>query len=166
MNRNRAIQVKAAFLLVVFSLNTVIGFACSIDIDMGFNTKHHHEEATEASVHIHADGKKHLHHKKYAHHEETANHHHDEATNDHHKSKDEKDNCCNDGVMKITQLDKAVPQPVNVTLHPVFFTAFISSFYYIDTLYSSYVNTSIRYFVRCYHPPIPDIRIAIQSFQI
>ncbi len=145
---------------MVFSLNTIVGLACSIGIDMGFNTKHHHGEATEASVHVHADGKKHVHHK------EASNHHNDEATNDHHKSKDEKDNCCNDGVMKITQLDKAVPQPVNVGIHPVFFTAFISSFYYIDTLYSSYVNTSIKHFVRSYHPPIPNIRIAIQSFQI
>jgi len=160
MRRNRSIQLKAAFLLIVFSLNTIVGFACSTGIDMRFNTKHHHEETTEASVHVHADGKKHMHHK------EASNHPHDKAANDYHKSKDEKDNCCNDGVIKIIQLDKAVPQSVNVVLHPVFFTALLSSFYYIDTLYSSYVNTSIKHFVRSYHPPIPDIRIAIQSFQI
>lgn len=145
---------------MVFSLNTLVGFACSIGIDMGFNTKHHHgEEATEAAVHVHADGKKHVHHKE-------ASNHHDETAIDHHKSKDGKDNCCNDGVMKITQLDKAVPQSVSIALHPIFFTAFVSSFYYVDILYSSQVNTSIKHFVRSYHPPISDIRIAIQSFLI
>jgi hypothetical protein len=160
MKRNKSIQLKAAFLLMVFSLNTIVGLACSIGIDMGFNTKHHHEEATEASVHVHADGKKHMHPK------EASTHHHDEAINDHHKSKDEKDNCCNDGVMKITQLDKTVPQGVNVVLNPIFFTAFISSFYHIDVLYPSSETVSIKHFVRSYHPPIPDIRIGIQSFQI
>ena len=45
--------------MLVFSLNTVIGFACAVGINMGFNTTHHHEEeATEAVVHIHKDGKK------------------------------------------------------------------------------------------------------------
>ena len=44
--------------MIVFSLNTIIGFACAVGIDMGFNsTDHHDEEATETSVHIHADGK-------------------------------------------------------------------------------------------------------------
>jgi hypothetical protein len=151
---------------MVFSLNTIVGLACSIGIDMGFNTKHHHEEATEASVHVHTDGKKHVHHKKHTHHKEALNGHNDEATIDHHKSKDEKDNCCNDGVMKITQLDKIVPQGVNVVLNPIFFTAFISSFYHIDVLYPSSETVSIKHFVRSYHPPIPDIRIAIQSFLI
>jgi hypothetical protein len=160
MKRNKSIQLKAVFLLMVFSLNTLVGFACSIGIDMGFNTKHHHEEATEASVHVHADGKKHVHDK------EPSKHHHNEAASDHHKSKGDKDNCCNDGVMKITQLDKAVPQSVNTALHPIFFTAFISSFYHIDVLYFSTENVSIKHFVRSHHPPIPDIRIAIQSFQI
>lgn len=161
MRRIKSIQLKAAFLLMVFSLNTIIGFACSVGIDMGFNTKHHHdEEATEAAVHVHADGKKHIHHK------EASKHHHDEAVGDHHKSKGDKDNCCNDGVMKITQLDKAVPQTMSIALHPIFFTAFVSSFYYVNILYSSQVNTSIKHFVRSYHPPIPDIRIAIQSFLI
>jgi hypothetical protein len=159
--QGKSIRLKAAFLLMVFSLNTIVGFACSIGIDMGFNTKHYHDpEAMAAAVHVHADGKKHIHHK------EASKHHHGEAESDHHKSKGEKDNCCNDGVMKITQLDKAVPQSVSIALHPIFFTAFVSSFYYVDILYSSQINTSIKYFVRSYHPPISDIRIAIQSFLI
>ena len=60
MKRKLSIQLKAAFLLLVFAFNTLIGFACAIGIDMGFNSSNHHdEEATE--VHVHADGKRHDH---------------------------------------------------------------------------------------------------------
>ncbi len=54
MNKKISIQIKAAFLIGVFSLNTVIGFACAIGIDIGFNTAHHHDdEATEVTIHVH-----------------------------------------------------------------------------------------------------------------
>ena len=150
MKINSSIQFKAAFLIIVFSLNTVIGFACAVGMDMGFNTSHHHDEAAmEATMHVHTDGKKHIHHND----------------NDHHTSNNETDNCCNDQVMKFTQLDKSVPQSIK-TISPTFLTAFVSAWYDIDILYTSYFDTSIKYFVRSYHPPIPDIRIAIQSFQI
>lgn len=156
MKIRRSIQIKTAFLLAVFSLNTLIGFACAIGIDMGFNTSHHHdEEATEAVVHTHKDGTKHVHHSE-------AGKHHDEANN--HKEKNGKDDCCNDKVIKITQVDKAVPQPLSA-INPVFFITFISSFYNIDPLFTSR-TASTKYFVRSHHLPIPDIRIAIQSFQI
>lgn len=144
--------------MIVFSLNTIIGFACAIGVDMGFNTTHHHDEkVTEVSIHIHADGKKHVHHKKA--------HHHDEAAN-HHKSKDGKDNCCNDNVSLFSQLDKCVPQSLQSLVAPQFFISFINFFYCYDVLFASQQTRSIKYFVRSHHPPIPDIRIAIQSFQI
>lgn len=41
MKPPRAIQYKALFLLVTFSMNTVVGFACSMGVDMGFNSHHH-----------------------------------------------------------------------------------------------------------------------------
>ena len=68
MKKNISIQLKAAFLLIVFGLNTMVGFACAIGVDMGFNTTNHHdEEATE--VHQHADGSKHDHHNQASKHE-------------------------------------------------------------------------------------------------
>ncbi|SDW14576.1 hypothetical protein SAMN05444410_101342 [Hydrobacter penzbergensis] len=161
MKANRSIQLKAAFLLVVFSLNTVIGFACSVGMDLGFNTTHHHDEATQSSIHVHADGKKHQHHHQHNH--KAKNHsqaHHEQ------KSKDDKDNCCNDGVTKFAQLEKTVPQSVNAVINPVFFAAFLSTYFDIDLLFASQVVPNIKHFVRSYHPPISDIRIAIQSFQI
>ena len=41
MKKNSSIQLKAAFLLIVFALNTVLGFACSMGLDMGYNKSHH-----------------------------------------------------------------------------------------------------------------------------
>ena len=72
MKRNKSIQLKAAFLLIVFSLNTVIGFACAVGLDMGFNSHHHCQENA-----IKTEG----------------NHHHDEADVHHHQPNNEKDNC-------------------------------------------------------------------------
>ncbi len=134
---------------MVFALNTLVGFACAIGIDMGFNGHHHHEEATE--IHVRADGTKHIH--------KAHGHHHDN------KGASKKDDCCNDKVVKISQGDKAIPQS-NTIINPVFFSPFNVSYYNIDIVYPSQVTASIKYFVRNYHPPIPDIRIAIRSFQI
>ncbi|MGN6541494.1 MAG: HYC_CC_PP family protein [Ginsengibacter sp.] len=150
MNRKKSIQLKAAFLLIAFSLNTVIGFACSVGLDMGFNSHHHEESATETEG-------IHQHYKK--------SNHHDEADVHHHTTNNDKDNCCNDSVMKFQKVDKALASSINI-ISPVFFTSFIASFYHIDILSSNNSISTIKYFVRSYHPPIPDIRIAIQSFQI
>jgi ABC-type Zn2+ transport system substrate-binding protein/surface adhesin len=152
MKGNFSIQLKAAFLLIVFSLNTVIGFACAMGLDMGFNHKHHHDsDNTTIQKNSHHHGR---------------SHDHDEADNDHHKSKNDKDNCCNDGIMKFAQVDKSLPQASKFAVNPLFFTAFVSSYYNIDVLLTSHPAKRIKYFVRSYHPPITDICIAIQSFRI
>src|SRR5437870_4545235 len=145
MKKNISIQLKAAFLMIVFAMNTVIGFACSVGMDLGFNTHHHQEKG--------AIGFKGSHHHDKLHSHDKSHHHPDEGDNDHHKSKDSKDNCCNDKVMQFAQLDKAISQSLNAAVNPVFFTSLISSFYNIDILYTSQVTASIKYFVRSYHPP-------------
>ncbi len=143
--------------MIVFSLNTLIGFACAVGIDMGFNASHHHqEEASEAVIHVHSENKKHIHHEEAK--------HHDESNKDHHK--DGKDNCCHDKVIKFNEVDKSASHSLNASITPIFFTIFLASFSDINIFYTSYTNTNIKYFVRSHHPPIPDIRIAIQSFQI
>ncbi|HEY5369498.1 MAG TPA: hypothetical protein VIJ75_10935 [Hanamia sp.] len=149
MNQKRSIQFKAAFLLIAFSLNTVIGFACAVGLDMGFNSHHHKESAIEVSENHH----------------QNKSHHHGEADIHHHTANNEKDNCCNDGVMKFQKVDKAISSSLNI-INPIFFTSFVTSFYNIDILSSNHRISEIKYFVRSHHPPIPDIRIAIQSFQI
>ncbi|MEO5995784.1 MAG: hypothetical protein ABIQ00_03760 [Chitinophagaceae bacterium] len=165
MKKNPSIKLKAVFLLIVFSLNTVVGFACTLGMDIGFNSKHHDEDqATEVVVHVHAGGKKHVHQEKKESHSDDKSHQHDQA-NHQKKSGNEKDNCCNDKVTKFEQLDKSVPASLS-TINPLFFVALVSSFYDIDVLFTSRLAPNIKHFVRSYHPPIPNIRIAIQSFQI
>ena len=118
MTHQQKNKIQALFLLSVFSLNTVVGFACSVGFDMGFNSKHHHDqEATEAVVHIHADGKKHIHQEKKENHKHNKSHQGQDKN--HHKSKEGKDNCCNDEVLKFEQLDKSVPYSLNI-IHPTF----------------------------------------------
>lgn len=182
-------------------MNTIVGLACSLGLDMSYNSKHHGEDAaTEAVVHIHKDGKKHIHYekkksnnndnshqqgeekatkavvhihkdgKRHIHQEKKGSHSNDkyhthaEAKNTE-KPKKDKDNCCTDQVMNFQEIDKTIPNSVNIIL-PVFFTAFVAAYYNINLLPHSNVVKDIKPFVRNHHPPIPDIRIAIQSFQI
>ena len=69
MNPSRTIKFKALFLLVSFSLNSVVGFACSLGIDMGFNSGHHHHEHNDEEQpkesHTHENGHGHSHHSKH-----------------------------------------------------------------------------------------------------
>lgn len=170
MNKNITIQIKAAFLLVVFALNTVVGFACAIGMDMGFNAKQHTlTSATTEEVHLHKDGKKHTHQhgdgKQHQHSHQHNNAHNHSSLGIQFKSLDNRDDCCSDQVNSFQQLDKSVPSSDNV-LSPVFLVAFVATFYHIDLLANGKVVKATKPFVRSHHPPIPDIRIAIQSFQI
>ena len=155
MKKIKSIQLKAAFLMIVFALNTVVGFGCAIGMDMGFNSNHHQKEVTDIPIRLHADGKRH--------HSEVKNHH-EASDNDLNKTTNEENNCCHDKVTKIAQQDKAIAPSISL-VSPVFFTALISSFYNANLL-SNGVDSHIKYFLRSHRPTIPDIRIAIQSFQI
>jgi len=159
MKEKISIQLKAAFLLLVFSMNTMIGFACAVGIDMGFNAKHHDEEVTEIPIHVHADGNKHHHNnepKKYGHNQSAPNHHDD-------KNASKKDDCCTNEIMQFQQSDKKLAAKTGINM-PVF-VAIINIFLGIDR-FSSVESTSQQYIASYFHPPPPDIRIAIQSFQI
>lgn len=158
MKRCLSIQLKGILLLVVFSLNTLVGFACSVGLDMGFNSKHHKEEKdVVAHSHAHANPKAHHGHEEKA---------HDENANDHHSSSEDKDNCCKDQMTKLAKADKLMPHPVDFNIHPVFFTAFLSTFFHVDFSPIHSHTPDNKLFVRCHHPPISNIRVAIQSFQI
>lgn len=153
MKQKISIQIKAALLLIVFSMNTVIGFACAIDIDMGFNTHHHEDEqVTDTRIHIHLDGEKHNHHDK------VAEHHHDS------KKDLEKGGCCNDGVFKFQGLDKNLNPNVNFVISVPVFTAMRTSFFDLD-IFTQELSDQ-KQIALFFHPPPPDIRILIQSFQI
>jgi len=175
MKRNRSIQLKAASLLAVFGLNTIIGFACSLGLDMSFNTPHHKEEATKPTVHIHADGKKHHHEPKPAkatvhiHADGKKHEHNNKPLTNHHEEKDnpkkDKDDCCNDDVLKFQNLAKNLNQNTKTAVNLPVFAAIISTFLGIDVFKIAKAYPP-KNKVRFFYPPPPDIRIAIQSFQI
>ena len=143
MHTNSSIRIKAAFLAIIFTLNILISMGCSLGLCNHCNNKVA-EKAIKST--------------------EPPCHHHELVTKPV-KPKDCDRGCCADNIVKLTKVDKSCPE---------FFTgangkliiSFISSFCYIHTEYISegYAN-EWRYFLN-HHPPIPDIRIAIQSFQI
>jgi len=156
-----SIQFKALILLLVFSLNTVVGFACAVGMDMGFNTQHH--ENTDAITHQHEEGTPPHHHDKTS-----GSHHHSDADNHHQQpidKSDSKDNCCNDSVLQFAKLDKTVTNAVKVNFNNTLFVALIHVFYLSDILSSSQVAKHLPAVRWCFPPP-PDIRVSIQSFQI
>ncbi len=132
----------------------MVGFACAVGLDMGFNSSHHDEEAMEVADN-HGD---HEHHSKTLH-----DHHHDKNDDDSDKSAD---NCCNHHVVNLSQLDKAVPQSFKLNGPNVFSISFIPVFYFLSGQYHSGFIKSPLFYTKSHHPPIPDIRVAIRSFQI
>ncbi|HYM92499.1 MAG TPA: hypothetical protein VET23_00015 [Chitinophagaceae bacterium] len=85
------VHVKALILLFVFSLNIVIGFVCSMGLDMKFNCHHHDEENQAFAGYFHSGNKRTFH---------SRGHFHD--TNDlnlpDNYSNEDKDNCCCDEI--------------------------------------------------------------------
>ena len=146
-----SVQFKAAFLLIVFSLSTIVGLACSVGLDMTFNADHHQEPVS--------------------HHEHPADHHQKQGDHNNQVSnlqENPEDDCCKDEVAKFEKSDKRTPQPFNYNLQPPFVTlGFITPFNIKIDVQASYLHLpSNKYFVRNHHPPIADTRIAIQSFLI
>jgi hypothetical protein len=174
MNRNLSIKLKALFLLVVFATNTAVGFACAIGVDMGFNSPHHNETEEPAEVHIHGDGKKHVHEKEAS---EVTTHVHEDGMKHQHDSEPAKQitiagsnlltkddgGCCTNEVQEFQNLDKNVT--VNTGINIPVFVAILST--YLDVDFSTALKDfPVNYKARFYYPPPPDIRIAIQRFQI
>lgn len=149
MTRNWSIPLTSRFLLVVFLLNTVIGFACTI----GLEADHDHQLQDAQGIHLHE------------HDHGGSDHHHDLAA-DQHSEKNDQENCCKDEVTKLLKEDKLITSKSVVNLQPVFFITVPASFYLVNAPVLSTVALVNRYFVRSYHPPTEDIRISIQSFQI
>lgn len=157
MKTSLSIQLKAAFLTVVFLLNTIVGFACAVGTDMGFNKQHHKEQKTVHSIeHNYENNKPHDH----------AKHDHDKSAADHHESKSSKDNCCKEEVAKLTKADKLYQPGFDYSLLSLSFFILPSTGYRVGNSSIFPVNIPNAYFVRHCRPPIPDVRIAIQSFQI
>lgn len=145
MKRNKSIKLKAAILLIVFVLNTILGFACSVGLDMGFN-HHHHEEGTEIS---------------------TTHHDEDVIIYSSKTSVIPFENCCNQKVIEIARADKQVSASIHITI-PFFNsnTDFLHPGIVCENLLSQVENTTKWYLVQGHHPPIIPIYIVVQNFRI
>lgn len=157
MKKSYAIQIKAAFLLFIFSLNIFVGFACSIGIDTDVMASHHVESESKIS-HSHAHQ-----HKSNA----GKDHHGSPKRHDHktgHKGKEDKKGCCNDEVQKVQQLDKNINSSSKsisfqntAVLNPTFFRP-----YTVKLLKANPTKSRDRFF----YPPPPNILVEFQRFQI
>lgn len=146
MKIRSTVKFKAVFLTIVFLLNTIVGFACAIGMDMVFNSGHHKvQKVILASEHIHE---------------------HDKTETDHHSSKGSKDNCCKDEFAKIIKAEKMAQRSFDYNLLSMSFFDLPARAYFIGGLTTSPVNTLNAHFLRHCRSPISDLRIAIQSFQI
>lgn len=136
----------------MFSANTIAGFACSIGIDMGYNSHHHsHDKAYH-----HVDIKSHSKHKH--------NHTHPNIVQ---VKTGASDDCCSNDVAKFALLDKSVVNN-NLDLQtPIFLLAF-STIFLPQTINESglAVNSTFQFVRRSSFLNDTDIQTAIRRFQI
>jgi hypothetical protein len=151
MKRNRTIQLKAFFLLVVFALNTLVGFACAVGLNMGFNAKHQHDLVPANMPHHHDEGVTPHHHQ----HEEPANA----------KKSATGDNCCNNDVISFAQLDKLLVHAINTGIEAPVVLVHLH-FLYLPYLSPFTQRTRQLEVGRPYVESSRRIRVSIQSFQI
>lgn len=145
------IKAKAAFLLLVFSLNTIIGFACAAGLNMGFNSKHHHHDDDDlfSSEIIHTPA-----------HFAT----HEEQSNKIFKS-EEDDNCCTHQVVVLSQSDKLLTHLDSIKIDTPVILVLTNSLYQFCLAHPIKMSRQIRVF-RPVFSNTTDIRVSIRSFQI
>ena len=152
MSRQLKNKVRGFVLLLVFSMNTLAGFACSAGMNMGYNKTHHQHENLSPAVDV-------SHHHNH-HQNPTAQMENGKESNNDHKD------CCGD-ISKWNLADKSIVS--NITLQaPVFLVAFLPHFLFPDEFSDSFINNSISHSLRrsWRSPDHSDLRIVIQSFQI
>ena len=151
------LKVKAFFLLMVFCLNIIVGFACAAGLDMGFNSAHHHHHDSDM---INGSDSMDSHEVEVA---KQQHHHHDKELNKNNKETD--DNCCNKGVAEFSQSDKILAQIVTTGIQTPVVSINYTSYQlaYLATTASNIQKIQVTR--RCF-PTSPGIRVSIQSFQI
>lgn len=175
MKQTWKIRLSAVFLLVTFSLNPIIGFACSMGLDLGYNSRHH----------AHNNGEEHQ-HNGVDHPPSILDHHHDHEGNNSHSHQKQINshqhsdgniscstftssgdgNCCNDLVVDFQTFDKAISKSKN-EIRPLEIK--LSSFL-LPTVLS--LNSNNRFTKPFRIPsknedlPPPDLPVLIHSFLI
>ena len=166
MRSLQSIKLKAAFLLTVFTVNTLVSFACSVGIKMGFNNSHHVDEKKKQShSHSHKHGPdvskgKHSH---SVHSHATAHKHSNDLATGDQKNPGQKD-CCNEKSVELQKHDKSANYSSNPIIKVPVLVPFLAAFYGLE-IRAELSPVLYKLFIPQYYPP-PDKRIIIQSFQI
>jgi hypothetical protein len=156
-------KIKAAFLLLVFALNTVVSFACSFGlVDL---LKDHHT-ASPQPMHEKAPQHDHSSH----HHSSTTKHqqHSDASAQTVQQPEDQQEkNCCADNAVELSKTDKSLPGTYqNPAPLQAAMIAFIHSFLQPDFMVPDLIDPKPP-FDRSWDPDHhTNIRIVIQSFKI
>jgi hypothetical protein len=155
MSRQTKNKARGFFLLLVFSLNTVAGFACSLGVDMGYNKTHH---AVEAS-HSHQKAASHTHSAQHSHKHSPAK----PSTTI--SGTQDNDDCCANDITDFIKLDKSIVAS-QLVQSPVYLMAFVSQFLLplteepLSAIFPHWLPRSWSL------ADDTDLRIVIQSFQI
>ena len=156
MKRQLKNKIRAVLLLTIFSLNVVAGFACSVGLDMGYNSRHHEkDEVSEGKSHKHEHGPSDV---KHTHVHSTI------VTGA--QIKNSNDDCCSDQVNSFVKLDKSIVNNNLLLKAPVFLINSISNLFTITDDSGIAINSRYLFVRRSCSIYDIDIRIAIQSFQI
>ena len=161
-------KTKALFFLVIFLLNTLVGFACTLHLEYASPKKKANGHTHDHSAHTHHDSAS----QEDANHHDSHNHHspknktaHTSTGHTHSQAGSaEDDSCCQDEVSKFYSLDKIAPHSEKIIAKAPVLDIIIFCYNPLATLHI--VKGSIKYIDNRQRPPTRDIRIAIQSFQI
>ncbi len=140
-------KLKAVFFLVVFMLNTLVGFGCSILMgNEGHEHSHQEHQHLASSHHHHTD-------------------HSPDGAYSNLKITSTANSCCKTLVNDFLIQGKLIPDYAKLNLKAPALVPFGFNYTFIQEekiINADQQNTDQHQ----YHPPHPDIRISIQSFQI
>lgn len=167
MQTTNGTYYKAFLLALVFSLNTIVSFACSFS--NLFHGIHHHDSGAVSSAEHHHSSTDHSSQSDQHEHKESDHHQHNDFEQHKHgaaNSEDSKDGCCSESVVQIEKVEKALSRSIEAP-HTLFiasfFAAFSSYLFQLETIEDTSIPPNIRWRLLA---TIPDLRIVIQSFQI
>ena len=153
MKQGKAIYYKAFFLLFVFSLNTVVSFACSLS---SYFHSFHHSSFAYASDRDH--GK----------HGNTYHHDHDchSVPQQNLPDNEKKDDCCSKYVVEFQKIEKSVSKSIEAPGFLITTTFLPSTYFDLEIPASKNIPAFPNYDRWRIPATIQDLRIIIQSFQI
>ena len=143
-------KLIAAFLLFIFSLSTIAGFACSVGLNFGDTTLHHNEADACSKIHK-------IHHNSF---QKNAASVLKDATHP--------NDCCTNDVTSFNKLDKSVSgNNLSLKVPVLQLSTTLPFFSQEQNISKIFLHDQFDYLRRCallYYNT--DIRIAIRSFRI